>query len=165
MIDDNTFYYKISQKEFDKIITKPDLYSFPEKYIEYLRNIVGNVEVSNAEAYSSMGSECVPPYKNSWLINDNWGLDKIINSDYIVVHRDKDTKYFVDDFGEDDTVIIERFTVRIKVSNVNIDIIMSIDEWFLIFWEIGDKYLLYKCDQFTGVIKLIEDFEKIKDKS
>jgi hypothetical protein len=154
------FYTKINQSEFDHLLTNPNLYSFPDKYIKELEQF-GKVETVDASIYSSMSSIWPNPSKDIWLMSDDWGLDKSIDSDYIVVHGENTIKYFLKDFGEPDQVLIKNFSVRINISGINIEMTMCADEWFLVYAnDIWD--FMYKCDQFSGVIRLINDFGEIK---
>ena len=161
----NDFYIKINQREFDRLLANTDLYSFPDRYIKELEKI-SDVETCDASLYSSMSSKCPDPSENVWLMSDDWGLDKCIESDYIIVHDNGVVKYSVNNLEENDTITIRNFTVRINISGVDAEITMCADEWFLFYVndDVWNNHFMHKCDQFSGVMKLIEDFDKIKDK-
>lgn len=158
------FYYQISQREFDYIISSPDIYSFPERYIEFLRinNFIKNIKVIDAQLYSSMSSEWNSENKSIWFISDDYGLDKSIESDHVTIHNNRyASSYFISDFGYDDSVRIERFTLRISIFELIVDLIMCNDEWFLACWENEGKLFLYKCDQFEGLSKLLNHLQNL----
>lgn len=159
----NDYYYKITQDEFDNTIQNPDIYFFSDNEILILKNFVGNdFRVETEDAILITGGD-------SWLISDDWGLDKWIENEEIRIHNgDNIERHKLSETSKDDTIVVKNFTVRINpmlwrkssktIDMVDVDIMKCSDEWFLVVYG-GD--IMYKCDQLSGLMKFISDWNFI----
>lgn len=147
------YYKKLSQNEFDDILTNPVIQSLSSSDIDRLEKFAkennSRLDLRNASVYIYQPHE-------GWFIYDGWGLDKYISDSHIKVDG-KD--HYSGDYSLEDGIIVEDFTAIIKCDFIDYDIniIKCDDDWFLVCWESNGNDLMYKCDQIDGVIKFLKD--------
>jgi hypothetical protein len=166
----NQYYFKINQTEFTNILTNPNLHSFTDVEIKLLNEFAKKHDIKTqyipAKTYPVRIEEREGPttyYKtlNEWHLIDTCGMDTYIESPYIYIHKDNDVKrYHVSEIaGDDDEITLDNFTAILSKKGLGykIEITKCDDEWFLASWEIQDSAMMYKCDQFSGLIKFLEE--------
>src|SRR5574343_633248 len=161
------FYQKLTQSEFDELLTNPNINSLSKSDISILLRFAdendSRLALNDATIY-------IYEIRNGWFISDCWGLDKYIDSDHIKING-KD--HYSQRYTLDDELTVENFTARLysdesREYNMDhfIDIMKCEDEWFLVSWDDyrGNNTTMYKCDQIEGVIKFLKDeYEIHKD--
>lgn len=160
-------FRNISQDEFDRIITSPNIYSFSKSEIKEIRKFIKSLEYKNSALKFNLSTQEAQLFKidsdfgSLFGMVDEWDLDKSIENDSISIHTDNNIKkYYYQDFSLEDLIKIKNFTIRItldwnasRVIKEPLDIMKFEDEWFLACHGLD----MYKCDQIEGVKKLIEN--------
>ncbi len=131
----NTFYYKLTQDEFDEMIQSPDIYTFTQRDM----SVISDFAKRKIYIYQ-INSVDIIKFDDSgeWALSDDWDLDKWISSSEIRIHEennittyetnqdiskgphycgvidtDKEDTAFGNVYGEE-YLKVENFTIRLK---------------------------------------------------
>lgn len=178
--DLNYYYYLIDQKEYDNFLVNPNLYCFTEiemkAITDFLKpgidSLTHKVIFYNAEIFSSEEEYDQNAY---FLLSDEDGLDKTINSNRVNIHCSDDSIKIInpEDFYtkyKSGGTVMNNFSLKIITENKrarlygmkknNILFANKVrDEWFLVYssYDPSNNQKMYKCDQMEGLLKYIEN--------
>lgn len=183
----NTFYYKLTQNEFDEMIQSPDIYTFTQRDM----SVISDFAKRKKYIYQTNSVDIIKFDSREWSLSDDWDLDKWISSSEIRIHEEnnittykanqdisKGTHYCGTIGQKEEYLKVENFTIRLKKYMIkypnsrfggslplpqkhmlNIDIMKCSDEWFLVVF---DNNIMYKCDQLDGLIEFMSNINTLE---